>query len=85
MVVTTAFLHGELKEDSFMAIPHGRNAASRLVYHLRKSLYGLVREPININYIIGAASNVPEFPRRTTPEAIASFDGGIASFCATAK
>lgn len=41
MDVKTALSYGKLKENVFMALPAGLNAAPGLVYQLQKSLYYL--------------------------------------------
>lgn len=43
--VKTAFLHGDLKEDIYIEIPHGVKADPGLVCKLEKSLYGLKQAP----------------------------------------
>lgn len=45
MDVKTAFLHGELKEDIYMAVPDGVRENQGLVCKLQKSLYGLKQSP----------------------------------------
>lgn len=46
--VQTAFLHGELKEEICMAVPEGlkvEKPSDRIVYRLRKALYGFEQVP----------------------------------------
>ena len=45
--VKIAFLHGDLDEDIYMAQPHGFEVKGKekLVYRLKKILYGLKQEP----------------------------------------
>jgi hypothetical protein len=45
MDVKTAFLHGDLEEEIFMAIPEGVSAPEKSVCRLRRSLYGLKQSP----------------------------------------
>ncbi len=43
--IKTAFLHGEVDKDVFMAQPSGFNDGKNLVCHLQKTLYGLKQAP----------------------------------------
>ena len=45
MDVKTAFLHGKLKEEIYMAVPEGVDARPGTVCRLMKSLYGLKQSP----------------------------------------
>lgn len=45
MDVKTAFLNGYLKEDVYLKVPDGFNAAEGVVYKLKKSIYGLKQAP----------------------------------------
>jgi hypothetical protein len=41
--VETAFLHGDLKEGTFMEIPEGMDASKEGYFSLKKTMYGLVQ------------------------------------------